>query len=218
MKTRSFSIRKFQVVGLVMAVVGSCWVVVAQEPDQFAERNARDAAIAARQNAAATSYPNLPGTTWSQPASEPAQRQFGTFQNQAGPSTGLLRQDSGYLNSPESLELNKQIAVLSKQLRDAESDDDKTTIKEQLKTELEKQYDLYLAQHEKPLQELEARLDKLRAEFEWRKSAKDDLVKLRLDTIWYDSQGLGWPGAKPSQVSLTHPMFTSETTITTILR
>ena len=82
------------------------------------------------------------------------------------------------------------------ELKTAESEEEKLAAKKRIQNELEKQYDFYLEQHEVPLQELEAKLEKLRNEFEWRKSARDDLVKLRLDTIWYNAQGLGWPGGQ----------------------
>lgn len=96
--------------------------------------------------------------------------------------------------SREVAESNAAVNDLIQKLRTAEQDEEKDDIKTKLKTELEHQYDLYLDQHEAPLKQLEEKLAKLRKEFDWRKSARDDLVKLRLDTIWYNSQGLGWPG------------------------
>lgn len=91
---------------------------------------------------------------------------------------------------------NKQIMELVGKIKEAESDEVKLELKEEVKQLLTAQYDAYLEQHEAPLKQLEARLDKLRTEFESRKSAKDDLVKLRLDTIWYDAMGLGWPNGR----------------------
>ncbi len=99
-------------------------------------------------------------------------------------------------------ESNTAVDQLIEQLRNAESDEDKQAAKNGIQKELENQYDFYLEQHEIPLKELEARLEKLRNEFEWRKSARDDLVKLRLDTIWYNAQGLGWPGGQSSPAIL----------------
>ena len=94
----------------------------------------------------------------------------------------------------EIVESNTAVDTLIETLKTAESEEEKLTAKKKIQDELEKQYDFYLEQHEAPLQELEAKLEKLRKEFEWRKTARDDLVRLRLDTIWYNSQGLGWPG------------------------
>ena len=94
---------------------------------------------------------------------------------------------------------NAEVGKLIKQLKEAEDQSEKEAIKEKIKTELDLQYDAYLENHEKPLKQLEERLAKLREEFEARKQAKNDLVKLRLDTIWYDSQGLGWPSNRTTR-------------------
>ncbi len=88
---------------------------------------------------------------------------------------------------------NKQLAELVKKIKEAESEEVKLELKEEVKSLLEAKYDAYLDHHEAPLIELEERLVKLREEFEQRKKAKEDLVKLRLDTVWYDAIGLGWP-------------------------
>lgn len=95
---------------------------------------------------------------------------------------------------------NENVGKLIKQLRDAEADTEKEEIKAKLKTELDTQYDAYLEHHEQPLKQLEERLAKLRDEFEARKKAKTDLVKLRLDTIWYDALGLGWPSNRTTSM------------------
>ena len=91
-------------------------------------------------------------------------------------------------------------------MKNAESDERKAEINNEiqsqlteLKSELNAEYDVYLEQHEAPLKELESRLEKLRTEFEWRKTAKEGLVKLRVETIFYESQGLGWPSGQPNQ-------------------
>ncbi len=88
---------------------------------------------------------------------------------------------------------NQAIMDLRNKIKEAESEEVKLELKAEMKQVLDEQYDEYLSHHEAPLKELEARLEKLRAEFESRKKAKDDLVNLRLDTIWYDAIGLGWP-------------------------
>ena len=91
---------------------------------------------------------------------------------------------------------NKQIMDLVKKIKEAESDEVKLELKTEMKQILDEQYDEYLSHHEAPLKQLEERLNKLRDEFESRKQAKSDLVKLRLDTIWYDAIGLGWPNSQ----------------------
>lgn len=93
---------------------------------------------------------------------------------------------------------NQAIVELVKKIKEAESEEIKLELKSEVKQLLDEQYDAYLTHHEAPLKKLEERLEKLRAEFESRKKAKDDLVKLRLDTIWYDAMGLGWPDNRQS--------------------
>lgn len=93
---------------------------------------------------------------------------------------------------------NQAIMDLVKKIKEADSEELKLELKTEMKQVLDEQYDKYLDYHEAPLKQLEERLQKLRAEFESRKTAKEELVKLRLDTIWYDAIGLGWPDGQRS--------------------
>ena len=100
--------------------------------------------------------------------------------------------------SPEMQQIQDQLSRSIQDLNSGGSDEQKAKLKEEITAQLTAQYDLYLEQHAAPLKELEARLEKLKTEFEWRKKAKEELIKLRVDTIWYESQGLGWPGGQPN--------------------
>ncbi len=106
---------------------------------------------------------------------------------------------------------NSQLAELVQKIKTAESEEVKLELKAEVKLLLEEKYDAYLEHHEAPLIELEERLAKLREDFDSRQKAKDDLVKLRLDTIWYDAIGLGWPenqrGANPFGINLNNRTF-----------
>lgn len=97
-----------------------------------------------------------------------------------------------------------KVRELTNAIRKSEDDTEKEELREQLQEELEAQYDAYLEQLEKPLAEMEERLDKLREEYEKRKSNRDELVKLRLDTIWYDANGMGWPDRGNPLFSVPH--------------
>lgn len=111
--------------------------------------------------------------------------------------------------TPQVIERNNKIAELTMNLRQTTDEDEKEELKSELQSELEAQYDSYLEQHEAPLIQLEERLAKLRKDFESRKNAKTDLVKLRLDTIWYETQGLGWPNQNsnvPVQRGILRPV------------
>jgi hypothetical protein len=82
-------------------------------------------------------------------------------------------------------------------LRAAKSDDDKAEAREELKAALEEQFDEYLEHQSKELERLEAKLSKLRDQWEKRKDAKDEVVELRLQTLENEANGLGWPSGFP---------------------
>ena len=91
-------------------------------------------------------------------------------------------------------ESQQKINEILQAIGKADEDSDKEEMKAELKALLEAQYDAYLESLESPLQKMEERLDKLRAEYEKRKTARDELVKLRLDGFWYKANGMSWPG------------------------
>ncbi|MFT5301727.1 MAG: hypothetical protein ACI814_002534 [Mariniblastus sp.] len=169
-----------------------------QQADTISASLARDPAVGER-DAQARSFGALQGSTAIAPQQLPNQYNFGT----SGLLNGLLNgQDNltgnpfGQMNSQLATtyqQANQKLAVLVQALKGADDEEPKLEIKAKIKTLLDEKYDAYLEHHEAPLKQLEERLEKLRAEFESRKKAKDDLVKLRLDTIWYDAIGLGWP-------------------------
>ena len=94
----------------------------------------------------------------------------------------------------KELAIENKISELVQSIQKSDDDTEKESIKSELKAQLELQYDDYLAKLEKPLKEMEARLEKLRTEYQKRKDARDELVKLRLDNFWYKANGMGWPG------------------------
>lgn len=172
-------------------------ILRSNDPADFAQRQAADlyaATLSSAQNAAAQQAPGFPGPMgqngpWQQGQNSPPAPLPGsaTTRSLFGPSA-FDPELAKAIN-----ESNQVVGQLIKQLKETEEDSEKELIKDKIKTELDVQYDAYLDHHEKPLKQLEERVAKLRKEFEARKQAKTDLVKLRLDTIWYDSQGLGWP-------------------------
>ncbi len=156
--------------------------------DLFAERTVSDAATLVRQQSQARPALN---------------RFFGSATTAFGLATRTSwnrydAETAGLLN-----ESSTKVKELVNILKSSESDEEKKTeAKESIKAELETQYDIHLTHHEKPLLELEAKLAKLRSEFDARKTARDELVKLRLDNIWYNSQGMGWPDDRRTGSSL----------------
>ncbi len=99
-------------------------------------------------------------------------------------------QTNGY--SPRRV--NGPMSKAVQELKKAKTDEEKQAAQDAVKVELEKLYDVYLAQNEKQLQQLEERLVKLRDQLEKRKQAKEKLVDLRLQMMISEAEGLGWPG------------------------
>lgn len=108
-----------------------------------------------------------------------------------------------WAKSKKELENENKIAELVQSISEAEGDSEKESLKADLKKQLESQYDQYLDKMEAPLKEMEARLDKLREEFQKRKEARDELVKLRLDNFWYQANGMTWPGDSSGRLRTT---------------
>lgn len=191
-----------------------------EDAAQQLERTRADlkvAATRATQEPARRARPSIPGDPAAAPQPPqllPAYQQsnlsgFTNNQKQLFPNlyTGSIATSPYPGFDPELAKINhaanKQLVELVKKIKEASSEEAKLELKAEMKQVLTEQYDEYLNHHETPLKQLESRLEKLRAEFESRKKAKDDLVKLRLDTIWYETMGLGWPGSRQSTRGLS---------------
>lgn len=165
-----------------------------QLADTISASLARDPVVGQR-DAQARFFGTLQGSTAIAPQRLPSQYNFGTS-GLLNAQDNLARNPFGQMNSQLATtyqQANQKLAVLVQALKGADGEEPKLKIKVKIKALLDEKYDAYLEHHEAPLKQLEERLEKLRTEFESRKKAKDDLVKLRLDTIWYDAIGLGWP-------------------------
>ncbi len=79
------------------------------------------------------------------------------------------------------------------ELKTADSDEDKSAAKKTIKTELEKQYDAFLENDQKKVDQLFDRLKKLEEQLERRREAKNRLVDLKLEMLISQAEGLGWP-------------------------
>jgi hypothetical protein len=82
-------------------------------------------------------------------------------------------------------------------LRKAETDEEKHAARKELASALGDEFDQHLEDQAEELKRLEARLEKLRGQWEKRRDAKDELVELRLQTLENDVNGLGWPAGGP---------------------
>ncbi|MEQ1902549.1 MAG: hypothetical protein ABL888_00020 [Pirellulaceae bacterium] len=77
--------------------------------------------------------------------------------------------------------------------RDAKSDEDKATARDEIKVQLAKQYDELLANQEHQIKELEDRIAKLKDQLSRRRDAKEKMVNLKLEMVLSQADGLGWP-------------------------
>jgi molybdopterin converting factor small subunit len=75
----------------------------------------------------------------------------------------------------------------------AESDEDRNAAKGGLQSELETQYDAFIDQQGKQVEELEERLAKLKEQLQKRREAKSRMVDLKLQMVLSQADGLGWP-------------------------
>ena len=102
-------------------------------------------------------------------------------------------------NSEQSLEreIHGQLHQLLDQLRNAESDDEKQKLETELTELLRKQYDARLDAYDKHLTHLEDELKKMRDQLAKRRSAKEDMVRLRLEWYRAEANDLGWPQGNP---------------------
>lgn len=97
--------------------------------------------------------------------------------------------------SPEEQVEHKQFRAAIQQLKEIKDDDPnkKEEVAKTLRDLLGKQFDRDLAHREKELVALEERVATLRKQLEKRKSAKNDIIVLRIRTIANEIEGLGFP-------------------------
>ncbi len=81
----------------------------------------------------------------------------------------------------------------TRKLKEAESSEDREQAMDEIRLQLEKQYDEFLAANEKQVEELQERLDKLREQLVRRREAKEKMVDLELERVVNESDGLIWP-------------------------
>lgn len=96
--------------------------------------------------------------------------------------------------SPEELAEGQEYQAALAALRaEDRTPEQKAAAKEALAKLVEKQFDRDLETREKEVAELEARTKKLRQQFDNRKTAKAEIIALRLQTLQNEIDGLGFP-------------------------
>lgn len=91
--------------------------------------------------------------------------------------------------SPKEQELNRQISAATRDLRSPD-EGKRLTAEETLQTSLEQLFDERTTTREQQISDLENRLQKLRDQLEARKQKKAEIVRLRLQTLINEANGL----------------------------
>ena len=84
------------------------------------------------------------------------------------------------------------IEALVEVLKEA-SDDERPELESKIQSELEKQYDEFLARNEDQIEKLQERIDKLKDQVMRRRSAKARMVDLEFERVINEAEGLVWP-------------------------
>ncbi len=91
--------------------------------------------------------------------------------------------------------------VAVRAMKAAKDDTAKRQAEAELKTALEGDYDARLIGYEKHLDRLADELTKMREQLQKRKSAKSEMVELRLQVLKAEASDLGWPSEVNSRVN-----------------
>jgi hypothetical protein len=106
----------------------------------------------------------------------------------AAPSV-ILGTRAGDPHHEERREMNTAIEAY----RDAASEADKTDARNKIEELLAAQYDRSLDNYDKYLEELSAKIEEMREQVSRRRAARDEIVKLKLQMVVSEADGLGWP-------------------------
>jgi hypothetical protein len=103
----------------------------------------------------------------------------------------------------EEAAAERQVVKLIDAYSRAERDTDRSKIKSDLATALEKEFELQQKRRELELDRVEARLKKVRELMKKRSDARQSIIDKRLDQLIREAEGLGW--TPPAGISLTQP-------------
>lgn len=88
---------------------------------------------------------------------------------------------------------DKQIEKAAKAMRQAESSSERSEAKDKLVALLSEDYDSRLKEYEDYLEDLEKQLDEMRGKLKKRRQAKEDMIDLRIKVLEAEADDLGWP-------------------------
>ncbi|GEM_PF-1354086 len=95
---------------------------------------------------------------------------------------------------PEELAAAKKLGDAIQTLKGSSDPELQKKATETIQQQLSEQFDLDFKQREKELAEVEAKVKSLREQLDKRKTAREDIISLRLKTITNAAAGLGFPG------------------------
>ena len=84
------------------------------------------------------------------------------------------------------------IQSLARAMKDA-SADEKEELEAKIQSELEKQYDEFLANNEEQIKKLQERIDNLKDQLDRRRRARSKMVELEFERMVNEADGLIWP-------------------------
>lgn len=109
---------------------------------------------------------------------------------------GTTERSQQLLQSPRELPvtaMREMQAYLQAYQAAPEGSEQRAKMRAEIERGLSEQYDRHLSQHVQQVEELEARVAKLRQQLDRRQAAKARLVELRLELMLSQADGLGWP-------------------------
>jgi polyhydroxyalkanoate synthesis regulator phasin len=108
--------------------------------------------------------------------------------------------------SPEEAQEIQQYQEIVTTLRSDKPEAEKELARKQLSELLSVGFDRDLETRETDLKSLETRVQKLRAQLDKRKAAKQEIVDLRLKTIQNEADGLEYPGSATQPEGASNPL------------
>ena len=97
----------------------------------------------------------------------------------------------------EELQRRNRWRELANQIRQTEAAEERQVLGEELKGVLSEIFDEDIKQREASLAELEQRVAKLRESLDGRKTNRDRIIGLQLDSVLLEAEGLSFPGTPP---------------------
>ncbi len=105
-----------------------------------------------------------------------------------------------------------------RELREAKNDDEKQAARAGVRKLLVASFDDDMNSREKQVQEIEARIEKLRKKYQERLKLKDQIIDLHLKVLENDAAGLGFPNDGPMSDSTESPVIDEQAPVQNLPR